>query len=55
MSLNQQAQQPPIVPNVKGEGDTQNFDKYPDSIDDPNAPKVDPEKAEQLFKDFAPL
>ncbi|WZN62896.1 cAMP-dependent protein kinase [Chloropicon roscoffensis] len=55
VSLNQQAQQPPIVPNVKGEGDTQNFDKYPDSIDDPNAPKVDPEKAEQLFKDFAPL
>ena len=55
VALNQQGQQPPIVPNVKGEGDTQNFDKYPDSIDDPNSTKIDPEKAAELFKDFAPL
>ena len=55
VALNQQGQQPPIVPNVKGEGDTQNFDKYPDSIDDPNSAKIDPEKAAELFKDFAPL
>ena len=47
--------QPPIVPVVNGEGDTHNFDEYPESIDDPNGPLVDEETSAQLFKDFAPL
>lgn len=47
--------QPPIVPVVKGDGDTHNFDKYPDSIDDPNSPLVDAETSEQLFSKFAPM
>jgi len=31
----------PVNPDVKGEGDTHNFDQYPDSQDDGTAPQLD--------------
>merc|ERR1711998_65017 len=31
----------PIVPEVRSAGDTRNFDKYPDSVDDPIGPVLD--------------
>jgi len=42
----------PIVPEVRSDGDTHNFDKYPESVEDNSAPLVDEATAEKLFKDF---
>mmetsp|Transcript_3044 Transcript_3044/g.10700 ORF Transcript_3044/g.10700 Transcript_3044/m.10700 type:complete len:353 (+) Transcript_3044:73-1131(+) len=42
----------PIVPQVNSPGDTHNFDKYPESVDDPSGPVVDEATSEKLFKDF---
>ena len=41
-----------IVPDVKSAGDTNNFDKYADSLEDTSRPLVDKATAEKLFKDF---
>ena len=41
-----------IVPEVKNAGDTNNFDKYADSLEDTSKPLVDKATAEKLFKDF---
>ena len=41
-----------IVPEVKGEGDTNNFDRYPESDDEDGAPLVDQKTSEKLFKNF---
>ena len=42
----------PIVPDVRGEGDTHNFDKYPESIDDHTGKMVDAATSERLFSKF---
>lgn len=42
----------PIQPEVRSAGDTSNFDKYPESVDDGTGQKLDPTTAERLFKDF---
>lgn len=42
--------QPPIVPKVCGEGDTSNFEAYPDN-DWNTAPSVSPKDLE-VFKNF---
>ena len=44
--------EPPIVPEVRSEGDTSNFDRYPDSIEEQSGPVVDAATSEKLFKDF---
>lgn len=41
----------PIVPEVRSPGDTRNFDKYPDSVDEPLAPVLDA-RTKELFDDF---
>merc|ERR1712060_144499 len=41
-----------IVPEIRSEGDTHNFDKYPESIEDGQGPLVDEVTSEKLFKDF---
>ena len=41
-----------IVPEVKSPGDTNNFDKYADSLEDMSKPLVDKATAEKLFKEF---
>mmetsp|Transcript_48583 Transcript_48583/g.126060 ORF Transcript_48583/g.126060 Transcript_48583/m.126060 type:complete len:338 (-) Transcript_48583:544-1557(-) len=43
---------PPIVPEVRGAGDTRNFDKYPDSIDDVGGAPILDAKAKALFANF---
>ncbi|KJE90213.1 cAMP-dependent protein kinase [Capsaspora owczarzaki ATCC 30864] len=40
----------PIIPEMAHDGDTRNFEKYPEAIDEFSTPSVDPFKA--LFKDF---
>lgn len=40
----------PIIPEVAGESDTSNFEKYPDSVEDRGV-QIDP-RDQQLFKDF---
>ena len=42
----------PIQPEVANAGDTSNFDKYPESVDDGTGPKLDAATAEKLFADF---
>jgi len=44
--------QSPIVPELRNEGDTHNFDKYPESVEDNSQPIVDEATSEKLFKDF---
>jgi len=41
---------PPFVPSYKGDNDTSNFDKYPDSAEDSTPPLKDSEK--EIFADF---
>eukprot|EP01136_Pigoraptor_vietnamica_P001844 Opistho-1_new@29007 len=40
----------PVVPEVAHEGDTRNFEKYPEPVEEFSGPSVDPFK--NLFKDF---
>ena len=42
----------PVNPDVKGEGDTHNFDQYPDSQDDGTAPQLDAAAAKKYFDSF---
>lgn len=49
-SLEQKLMPAPIVPEVKNEYDTHNFDKYPESFEENSTPGVDPYK--DYFKDF---
>ena len=42
----------PIVPEIRSEGDTHNFDKYPESVEDLSGPIVDAATSEKLFYDF---
>merc|ERR1719197_106224 len=42
----------PVNPDVKGEGDTHNFDQYPDSQDDPSAAVLDHAQAKKFFESF---
>ena len=42
----------PVNPDVKGEGDTHNFDQYPDSQDDGTMPALDAAAAKKYFQDF---
>jgi len=50
-ALLQKQQSPPIVPEVRSPGDTRNFDKYPDSVEDPIGPVLD-QRSKDLFNDF---
>lgn len=43
--------QPPIIPKVKADGDTSNFDDYPEA-DEQAAPRPIPKKDLILFDDF---
>ncbi len=42
----------PVNPDVKGEGDTHNFDQYPDSQDDGQMPALDAAAAKKYFESF---
>merc|ERR1711871_1415813 len=42
----------PVNPDVKGEGDTHNFDQYPDSADDGQMPALDAAAAKKYFESF---
>ena len=42
----------PVNPDVKGEGDTHNFDQYPDSQEDGHAPALDAAAAKKYFESF---
>merc|ERR1711871_1360485 len=42
----------PVNPDVKGEGDTHNFDQYPDSADDGAMPALDAAAAKKYFESF---
>lgn len=42
----------PVNPDVKGAGDTHNFDQYPDSQDDGSAPMLDAAAAKKFFDAF---
>ena len=49
------AMTPPIVPELRGEGDTGNFDQYPESDEEDyadDAPLVDEETSDKLFASF---
>ena len=49
------AMTPPIVPELRGEGDTGNFDQYPESDEEDYAddgPLVDEETSDKLFASF---
>jgi serine/threonine protein kinase len=50
-TLIQRTMPSPIVPEVRSAGDTRNFDKYPDSIEDPMGPVLDA-RSKELFNDF---
>ena len=41
----------PIVPEVRSPGDTRNFDRYPESVDDGGGPVLDA-RAKDLFVSF---
>jgi len=41
----------PIIPEVRSPGDTRNFDKYPDSVEDPIGPVLD-QRSKDLFNEF---
>mmetsp|Transcript_15750 Transcript_15750/g.51659 ORF Transcript_15750/g.51659 Transcript_15750/m.51659 type:complete len:356 (-) Transcript_15750:1283-2350(-) len=43
---------PPIVPEVRSDGDTHNFDRYPESVEDVHAVIVDEATSERLFSTF---
>merc|ERR1712166_1608166 len=42
----------PIVPDIRSDGDTHNFDKYPESVDDMSSNLVDEATSEKLFRAF---